>query len=118
MKYYDAKEDTVKKVSLIDDLSANMSYNMAAKERPWSDLSINLRLKLTKSYTFNTVSYTHLDVYKRQAIDSLRLIQKASKMTFSARQASYFGRILQRLGVKSRRKTYGTYYHVVPLEVK
>lgn len=53
MKYYDAKEDTVKKVSLIDDLSANMSYNMAAKERPWSDLSINLRLKLTKSYTFN-----------------------------------------------------------------
>ena len=52
------------------------------------------------------------------AIDILRRIQKASKMTFSARQASYFGRILQRLGVKSRRKTYGTYYHVVPLEVK
>ena len=49
MKYYDAKNDTVKKVSLIDDLSANMSYNMAAKERPWSDLNINLRLKLTKS---------------------------------------------------------------------
>ena len=44
------------------------------------------------------------------AIDILRRIQKASKMTFSARQASYFGRILQRLGVKSRRKTYGTYY--------
>ena len=53
MKYYDAKKDTVKKVSLIDDLSANMSYNMAAKERPWSDLSMNLRLKLTKNYTFN-----------------------------------------------------------------
>ena len=35
-----------------------------------------------------------------------------------AKLASYFGRILQRLGVKSRRKTYGTYYHVVPLEVK
>ena len=52
------------------------------------------------------------------AIDILRRIQKASQMTFSARQASYFGRILQRLGVKSRRKTYGTYYHVVPLEVK
>ena len=52
------------------------------------------------------------------AIDILRRIQKASKMTFSTRQASYFGRILQRLGVKSRRKTYGTYYHVVPLEVK
>lgn len=32
------------------------------------------------------------------AIDILRRIQKASKMTFSARQASYFGRILQRQG--------------------
>lgn len=52
------------------------------------------------------------------AIDILRRIQKASKMTFSARQASYFGRILQRLGVKYKRKTYGTYYHVVPLEVE
>ena len=53
MKYYDAKKDTLKKVSLIDDLSANMSYNMAAKERPWSDLSLNIRMKLTKNYTFN-----------------------------------------------------------------
>ena len=53
MKYYDAKKDTLKKVSLIDELGASMSYNMAAKERPWSDLSMNLRLKLTKNYTFN-----------------------------------------------------------------
>ncbi len=43
----------VKKVSLIDQLSANISYNAAAKEKPWSNLSMNLRLKLTKSYTFN-----------------------------------------------------------------
>ena len=42
-----------KKVSIIDDLSASMSYNMADKLRPWSNLSTNLRLKLTKSYTFN-----------------------------------------------------------------
>ena len=51
------KSDTdttgVKKVSLIDQVSANISYNAAAKERPWSDLGMNLRLKLTKSYTFN-----------------------------------------------------------------
>ena len=51
------KSDTdttgVKKISLIDQLSANMSYNAAAKTRPWSDLSMSLRLKLTKSYTFN-----------------------------------------------------------------
>ena len=53
MKYFDAKKDTLKKVSLIDDLSVNMSYNVAAKEKPWSPLSMNLRLKLTKNYTFN-----------------------------------------------------------------
>ena len=43
----------VRKISLIDQLSANMSYNAAAETRPWSDLSMNLRLKLTKTYTFN-----------------------------------------------------------------
>ena len=52
MKYRN-KEDSLVKVSLIDELSASMSYNFAAKEKPWSDLSTTLRLKLTKSYTFN-----------------------------------------------------------------
>ncbi|MBQ6652625.1 MAG: LPS-assembly protein LptD [Prevotella sp.] len=42
-----------KKISLIDNLGLRMSYNMAAKERPWSDLSMNIRLKWWKSYTFN-----------------------------------------------------------------
>ena len=49
----DSDTTGVKKISLIDQLSANMSYNAAAQTRPWSDLSMNLRLKLTKSYTFN-----------------------------------------------------------------
>lgn len=52
MKFKD-KNDSIKKVSLIDELGASMSYNMAAKERPWSDLNMTLRLKLTKNYTFN-----------------------------------------------------------------
>ena len=42
-----------KKLSIIDDLGFNMSYNMSAKEKPWSDLSVNLRLKWWKNYTFN-----------------------------------------------------------------
>lgn len=42
-----------RKISLIDELSANLSYNLAAKTRPWSDLSMRIRLKLTKSYTFS-----------------------------------------------------------------
>ena len=42
-----------KKISIIDELGASMSYNFAAETRPWSDLSTRLRLKLTKSYTLN-----------------------------------------------------------------
>lgn len=54
MKVRSDKDSTgVRKISLIDDLSASMSYNFAAATRPWSDLSMNLRLKLTKSYTLN-----------------------------------------------------------------
>ncbi len=54
MKVKSDRDSTgVKKISLIDQLSANMSYNAAAQTRPWSDLSMNLRLKLSKSYTFN-----------------------------------------------------------------
>jgi len=43
----------VKKISIIDELGGSMSYNMAAETHPWSDLNTTLRLKLTKSYTFN-----------------------------------------------------------------
>ena len=49
----DADSTGVRKISIIDELGASMSYNMAAEERPWSDLSTRLRLKLTKSYTLN-----------------------------------------------------------------
>ena len=43
----------LKKVSIIDELGASLSYNLAAKTKPWSNLSTRLRLKLTKSYTFS-----------------------------------------------------------------
>ncbi|MCR5819580.1 MAG: LPS-assembly protein LptD [Bacteroidaceae bacterium] len=48
-----ADRDSTKKISLIDELGASMSYNMAAKVKPWSNLSTRLRLKLSKSYTFS-----------------------------------------------------------------
>ena len=47
------KSDSLKKVSIIDELGASLSYNLAAKTKPWSNLSTRLRLKLTKSYTFS-----------------------------------------------------------------
>ena len=54
MKVKSDKDSTgFKKISLIDDLSLSMSYNMAADSFKWSDLSASLRLKLTKSYTLN-----------------------------------------------------------------
>ena len=42
-----------KKISLIDELGMSMSYNMAAKRKPWSDLNMRVRLKLSKSHTFS-----------------------------------------------------------------
>ena len=50
---YKNRDDSIVKMSIIDELGASMSYNFAADVRPWSDLSTRLRLKLSKSYTFN-----------------------------------------------------------------
>jgi hypothetical protein len=61
-------EDSVKKVSLIDEFGAAVSYNMAAKIRPWSDVSTRLRLKLTKSYTFNLNAIFASYVYEADSV--------------------------------------------------
>ena len=47
------KNDSVKKVSLIDELGASLSYNMAAERQPWSDLSMRVRIKTPWNYTFS-----------------------------------------------------------------
>ena len=49
----DADSTGERKISLIDELYGSLSYNLAAKTRPWSDLSTRLRLKLSKSYTLS-----------------------------------------------------------------
>lgn len=54
MKVASKKDSTgVRKISLIDELGGSISYNMAAKTKPWSNLSTRIRLKLTKNYTFS-----------------------------------------------------------------
>lgn len=54
MKIKSDKDSTgFKKLSIIDELGFNMGYNMAVKDRPWSDLTVRLRLKWWKNYTFN-----------------------------------------------------------------
>lgn len=54
MKIRTDKDTTgIKKLSVIDELGGSISYNMAAKTKPWSNLSTRTRIKLTKNYTFN-----------------------------------------------------------------
>lgn len=54
MKVKSDKDSTgFKKLSIIDEFGLNMGYNMADKERPWSDLTMRIRLKWWKNYTFN-----------------------------------------------------------------
>ena len=67
MKYRDSN-DSIRKLSLIDELGASMSYNMATKIRPWSDLTTRLRLKLTKSYTFNMTAIFASYVYEADSV--------------------------------------------------
>ncbi len=47
------RNDSIKKISIIDEIGGSLSYNMAAQTQPWSDLSMRLRLKLTRNYTFS-----------------------------------------------------------------
>ena len=54
MKVKSDKDSTgVRKISIIDDLGASISYNLAAPTKPWSNLNLRLRLKLGKNKTFN-----------------------------------------------------------------
>ena len=47
------EESGFRKISLIDNLSGSMNYNLAADSFQWSDLNANLRLKILKNYTLN-----------------------------------------------------------------
>ena len=57
-----------KKVSLIDELRAGISYNFATDVRPLSDLSTSLRLKLSKSYTLNLSAIFASYVYEADSV--------------------------------------------------
>ena len=54
MKVRSDKDSTgFRKISIIDELGASMSYNAAADYHRWSDLSMRLRLKWWKNYTYS-----------------------------------------------------------------
>ena len=70
MKVNTEEDDSIgtKKVSIIDEIGASMSYNFAAKRQPWSALSTRLRLKITKSYTFNLNAVFSSYVYEADSV--------------------------------------------------
>ena len=69
MKVRSDKDSTgFKKLSIIDELRLGMSYNMAAEVQPWSDLSVGLRLKLTKSMQINLSTQFHTYVYEADSV--------------------------------------------------
>ena len=81
MKLRTEKDSTgIKKVSLIDDLGINFSYNMMADSMKWSMINSNIRLKLTKSYTLSLNAtwdpylYTLDHNGNPQKIDKLRIM--------------------------------------------
>ena len=67
MKVRDSN-DSLKLVSLIDELGLSASYNMAATVRPLSDVNANIRLKLTKTYTFNLSAVFASYVYEADSV--------------------------------------------------
>jgi hypothetical protein len=60
----------LKKISLIDNLSINTSYNLAADSMNWADPQVSLRLKLSKSYTLNLTG--GFDIYTYAYNESTR----------------------------------------------
>ncbi len=55
MKYWSSKDSTgqAKKISIIDNLSLNTSYNMFADSLNWSNINGNLRLKIYNQFSLN-----------------------------------------------------------------
>ncbi|MDL2256603.1 LPS-assembly protein LptD [Bacteroidales bacterium OttesenSCG-928-I14] len=53
MKIPMAKSDSVRKISLIDNLGFNMGYNFLADSMNWTDIRTTLRIKLLKNLTLN-----------------------------------------------------------------
>ena len=108
-----------------EQLYAQAMAALRSNERYWFDEKEEaIMTEANREFEQSPVIEQLFQVYYRAAeeeewllaADILQRIQKASKMKFSSGQVNYFGRLLQRLGVKSFRKTRGVYYHVVPVE--
>ena len=102
------KNDSIKKISLIDNLGLSMSYNLATNVQPLSPLTMNIRLKLSKSYTFSTTAVFKSYVYE---LDSVGNPRESNTVTYW--QQGKWGRfqgISQQLHFKLDNKKIGDFF--------
>lgn len=92
-----------RKISLIDELWGSLSYNMAAKQQPWSDLSTRLRLKLSKSYTFSMAAVFATYAYE---FDQNGRVVKSNRTEWSYGRFGRFQGMSQNLSYTFNNKTF------------
>ncbi|MDR2791164.1 MAG: LPS-assembly protein LptD [Tannerellaceae bacterium] len=81
-----------RKISLIDKLSAGMSYNMAADSFRWSDMSVALRLKFSKSYSLNLNGMFDTYTYRLVGEGTSRRLERRNVPRWQAGKG--FGRLI------------------------
>lgn len=92
-----------RKISLIDELWGSLSYNMAAKQQPWSDLSTRLRLKLSKNYTFSMAAVFATYAYE---FDQNGKVVKGNRTEWSYGRFGRFQGMSQNLSYTVNNKTF------------
>lgn len=77
MKVRSDKDSTgYKKISLIDDLGINFSYNMMADSMKWSMINTNIRLKFSKAYTLSLSAVWNPYIYELNQNDQPVMVDK------------------------------------------
>lgn len=92
-----------RKISLIDELSGTLSYNFAAQQQPWSDLSTRVRLKLTKNYTFSLSAVFSTYAYK---FDEKGQVVKSDRTEWSYGRFGRFQGMSQNLSYTLNNQTF------------
>lgn len=96
-------QDSIKKISLIDQLGIAFSYNMMADSMKWSDLNTTLRLKLSQSLTVNLngvwdtymyqVTDWERDEYDQPIMDRPKTLNRIDRLRLT--HGGGFGRLRQ-----------------------
>lgn len=108
MKLRSDKDSTgYKKISLIDEYGLRMSYNMAAETRPWSDLTMRIRLKLTKSYTFSMNAQFATYAYE---IDEKGNVRVGDKTEYSQGRFGRFQGMSQNISYTFNNQTFKNWF--------